>query len=188
MSSSDLVQRLSQKDPTALEEFYKQYRAPVYALARRIVVDEWDAEEVLQDVVWTVFRKADTFRGDAEFQRWVYRVTRNASLMLLRKRKRIPTPVEDSDMEAFINATNHYDDVHHPEQAFVHQQAVNRMNHELDRLDPVNQTLFNAMDIHGRSKEEVSLELGLSVSAVKARLHRIRKTLRQSVDNVLVPA
>lgn len=188
MSNPELVQRLVDKDPTALDDFYRQYRSSIYALARRIVVDEWDAEEVLQDVVWTVYRKANTFRGEAEFQRWVYRVTRNASLMLLRKRKRIPTPCEDSDMETFINATSHYDDINHPEQAIIHNRAVSRMNGELDSLDPVNQALFHAMDVNGRSKEEVADELGLSVSAVKARLHRIRKALRQSVDNVLVAA
>lgn len=177
-----LVERLVDKDATALPEFYSIYRTRILATARQMVHDEWDAEEVLQDVCWTVFRKAHQFRGEGEFWTWVHRVTQNAARMLLRKRRRIPTPVEDSDVESMLHSAAETESAARPEDVANQHFAMERMNAELQRLDPVNQRLFHAMEVDGVSKEAIADELGLSVSAVKARLHRVRRALRFAAD------
>jgi RNA polymerase sigma-70 factor (ECF subfamily) len=186
-NNNDLVAGLVAKNPAALEAFYHQYRSPILAVARRMVHDEWDAEEVLQDVIWTVHRKAHTFRGDTDLWRWVYRVTQNAARMLLRKRKRVPIPCDDQDMEAMINTSMENQPTLHPERITLQRLALERMDKELRSFDPVNQQLFRAMEMRGEAKEEVARDLGLSIPAVKARLHRIRKALRSSAED-LVPA
>lgn len=188
MSDQELVALLVAKDPAALDTFYGQYRAPILSVARRMVHDEWDAEEVLQDVVWTVFRKADTFRGDTDFWRWVYRVTQNAARMQLRKKKRVPIPCDEKDMEVILNHNAEQQPSLQPERTTLQRLALERIQGELDSLDEVNRELFTSMEVHGSSKEHVAQELGLSVPAVKARLHRIRKALRASVEGMLPAA
>lgn len=173
-----LVARLAQNDPSAMDEFYAAYRPTVFALARRLVGNDWDAEEVVQDVMWTIYRKADSFRGDSHFVRWIHRVTHNASLMLLRKRRRVPTPIE--------NPSERLEQAGHPprptpDDLVIFQRIVRRLSDTLAGLDPVNQEVFARMDMEGRSKEEVAEALGLSVSALKSRLHRTRATLRDSL-------
>lgn len=178
MSSPNLVTRLAEKDPTALDEFYKTYRHRILAVARRIVSDEWDAEEVMQDVLWSVFRKAESFRGDAGFWSWVYRVTQNAAKMHLRKQHRVPTPVADADLNALPSNS-----AFQPEEMASQHFAMERMNQELRRLDPVNQELYWSLEVVGTPKEIVADRLGLSVSAVKSRLHRIRRSLREAFES-----
>ncbi len=185
MEEKELLQRIIQKDPLALEAFYVQYRSSILSVARRMVHDEWDAEEVLQDVVWTVHRKAHTFRGDTNFWPWVYRVTQNAARMQLRKTRRVPIPCEAQDIESMINASNHSPSNPHPENTAVHRETLQQMQLELNNFDEINQDLFRSMEFNGDAKEDVAARLGLSVPAVKARLHRIRKALRGSVQERL---
>ena len=182
VNSSELAAGLAQRDIMALETFHSVYKERILAVARRMVRDEWDAEEVFQDVLWTVYRKADSFRGDSDLWPWVRRVTHNASLMLLRKRRRAPMPIEDSDIEAIIGSEPTADIGTRTEEVAKGKQAAERMGDELDRQDPTNRHLFVRMEVDGASKEEVSEELGLSISAVKARLHRVRKALRDAAD------
>lgn len=188
VSERVILARLRAQDPTVLAVFYRQYKAPVLSIARRMVSDEWDAEEVLQDVVWTVSRKIHTFRGDTDFKHWLYRVTQNAARMLLRKKKRAPIPCEDGDMEVLLNNSMDHQRVIHPEQLVIQRRAVEKMEKEVEQFDPINRALFSSMEVDGVSKEVVAERLGLSVPAVKARLHRIRKALRSSVEELLPAA
>src|SRR6516225_10588181 len=77
-------------DQTALtpERVFRDYAPRVYNLARRMLGNEADAEDVTQDVLLQVIRKLDTFRGEASFTTWLYRVTVNAALLHRRKHAR----------------------------------------------------------------------------------------------------
>lgn len=182
-SQADLVRRLAERDATAVAEFYGRYRARVLATALQVVGNEWDAEEVLQDVCWTVFRKAHTFRAEGDFWPWVRRVTQNAARMLLRKRKRVPTPIEDSEVESFLNASTEICAPSRPEELAAQNVTLGRLTAALEGLDPTNQELFMSMEVDGVPKELVAEQLDLSVSAVKARLHRIRRALRGALES-----
>ena len=76
--NNGLVARLVAQESGALEDFEREYHDSTYGLARRITGNERDAEEIAQNVLWTVYRKADSYRGDSHFQRWVNRITQNA--------------------------------------------------------------------------------------------------------------
>ena len=91
-------------------------------------------------------------------------------------------PIEDSDIEAIIGSEPTADIGTRTEEVANGKQAAERMGDELNRQDPTNRHLFVRMEVDGASKEEVSEELGLSISAVKARLHRVRKALRDAAD------
>lgn len=184
-----LVERLVAKDPAAVSEFYALYRRRILAVALRVVDDSWDAEEVLQDVVWIAVRKAEGFRGEAEFSSWLYRVTQNCAKMLLRKRRRLPTPYSTEDLEAPL-AAHHAQSAHlQPEHSAAERMDAERIGAHIDRLDPINREVFLMAALAGEPAETVSAHLGLSILAVKARLHRARQTLRQAIESgVLLPA
>lgn len=184
METQELIELIAARDEEALVLFHRQYRQLILAIARRIVGDEWDAEEVLQDVVWTVWRKAHTLREDTNLKAWVSRVSRNAALMLLRKRKRVPTPIDSTIVESAFAAELHLGATPAPDDTVMSRVALERLQKHLDALDPINRALFFAMDVEGADRDEVAEELGLTISALKSRLHRVRRTVH-GVENLV---
>ncbi|MFT5993654.1 MAG: RNA polymerase sigma-70 factor (ECF subfamily) [Bradymonadia bacterium] len=178
MDKQQLLDGLQCKDILALDVFYERYKGHILAIARRIVTDEWDAEEVLQDVVWITYRKAEFLRENTNLKAWVSQVTRNAALMLLRKRKRVPMPIDAQVVEAANFGDLNSDAKVRPDAVTASRQALVQVERCLDDLDPLNRELFLAMDVEGRSKEEVAETLGLTTAAVKSRLHRARQAVR----------
>jgi RNA polymerase sigma factor (sigma-70 family) len=84
---AELVERLRRKEPGAPEALVETYGDRVYRLAIRITGNEQDAEEVVQDALWTAARKIDTFKGESAFGSWIYRITANAAYQKLRSRQ-----------------------------------------------------------------------------------------------------
>ena len=85
LPEGELVERLRRRERDAAEALVTEYGDRVYRLALRITGNPSDAEEVVQDAFWTVTRKIDTFRGDAAFGSWLYRITANAAYQKLRR-------------------------------------------------------------------------------------------------------
>lgn len=185
MDKQALLDGLANQELHALDVFYERYKSHILAIARRIVSDEWDAEEVLQDVVWITYRKAGGLREDTNLRAWVSQVTRNAALMLLRKRRRIPTPIDATIVEAAAFSDVSEDRFLRPDAIAMSRRTLALVDEKLDSLDPVNKALFVAMDVDGQTKEEVATELGLSTAAVKSRLHRVRQSVREVADEMI---
>ncbi len=175
MTEQAIMNGLVSGDPQAIRYFYQQFRPRILAVALRLVQNEWDAEDVLQDVVWTVVRKADTFRGDSMFSSWLFRVTQNSAKMLLRKRKRAPLLMTDEALEFAMgdDAAPRIDDV------LDQRAAVDRVSSAVEQLDPLNRAILMQATIDGASTDEMAASTGLSTLAVKARLHRTRHALRE---------
>ena len=186
MNEDIMVARLREQDPQAIREFYEIYGPRVRRVARKFVSTDWDSEEIVQDVMWTVYRKIDSFQGTTHLWNWVYRITQNASRMHLRSARRQPIPIEDSTVEAML----HQDEPSsallrspRPDHVVEHKRAVERLNRRLNKINPVNRELFRQVDLRGHSISETAASTGMTVSAVKARLHRVRSALRQAVVN-----
>src|SRR5215475_4346683 len=84
----ELLTALREHEPTAAEALITAYGDRAYRLAVRITGTKQDAEEVVQDAFWSVARKIDTFRGDAAFETWVYRIISNAAYEKMRRHPR----------------------------------------------------------------------------------------------------
>jgi len=92
-----LCKRCQRGDVHALEELYKRHKDKVYALALRLTNNVQDAEDIVQDVFIQVYRKIGSFRGDAAFTSWLYRIATNISLSALRRRKRLPDELDGQE-------------------------------------------------------------------------------------------
>lgn len=180
MEEQKLIEGLEENDPKALRELYRQYGERIYAVVRSNVKDEWDAEEVTQDVVWKVYNKIDSFRGDSALWTWMYRIAVNEARMKTRKYDRQPVPIEDDDLKAIIHAEE-TGTADAPADRVALIEVLNEVEKYLEESKQANTTVFLDLELEGRTKEEVAEQLDLSVSAVKARLHRMRVGLRERI-------
>src|SRR5215468_6848906 len=89
-TDAELVARAQAKDFAAFEELLDRYEDKVFRLAYRFVRNETEAQEILQDTFLSIWRKLHTFKGDAQFSSWLYRVAANSALMRLRAQRRHP--------------------------------------------------------------------------------------------------
>jgi RNA polymerase sigma-70 factor (ECF subfamily) len=177
------VDGLKAGDERALETIFNLYAARLYNVAHKILGDVADAEEVIQDVFWTGFHKAKTFQGSAQFSTWLYRLTVNAALGRLRRTKRNREVPYDEYLPKF------QDDGHHLvrpvidwsdtlDEKYAQREIQHLLAGALDALKPLDKSIVVLSDLEGMSDKEISATLGLTVSAVKTRLHRARLFLR----------
>ena len=188
-----LVQRVQAGNTEAFETLFKRYNVRVYQQAMHLLGNEAEAEEIMQEVFLTLYEKAHTFRAEAAFSTWLYRLTVNAALSRLRRRMRRPEVSMEEHLPQF------HDDGHHLVRPVVDwsqnlerdvaQQEVRRLLREaIEQLRPIDKAVVVLSDLEELSNREVGDVLGLSVSAVKSRLHRARLLLRGKLTVTLVPS
>jgi RNA polymerase sigma-70 factor (ECF subfamily) len=178
-----LVEQLRRDDGGAAEALVDTYGSRVYRLAVRVTGNASDAQEVVQDALWTVVRKIDTFRGDSAFGSWLYRIVANAAYQKVRSRRRHPEVSLDDVPPAFHEDGEHVapiDDWSPKVNDPCHQTEVRRaLTAALDALPADARTAVVLRDVEGLSMAEVAAALGLTISNAKTRVHRARLFLRQ---------
>ncbi|MFB6352101.1 MAG: RNA polymerase sigma factor [Bradymonadaceae bacterium] len=185
MKESELIEGLEDGDSEAVEELYRQYYDRVYAVVRKNVDNDWDAEEGAQDAMWKVVTKIDTFRRDSALWSWMYRIAVNEARMKTRSNKRQPTPVESQTLATMIEDRDDRSGRKPDETAQFHD-LLEQLDDYLDDSKATNEKVFVDLELEGASKRDVAEQLDLSESAVKARLHRMRVGLRERLrDNYL---
>jgi len=188
-----LVERLRANDAAALETLMERHGARVYRVAFGITRSRSEAEEVVQDVFLTLFRKIDMFEGRAALGTWLYRVATNAAL-IKRRGKRVelemslegclPTFRDDGHREG-DRAMLVADWSGTPESELLSGEAREMLEQALDRLPEHYRALLVLRDVEELSNEEVADILGESVGSVKSRLHRARMALRETLTRRL---
>ena len=178
-----LVQRLLTGDVEAFDVLFKHYHAKVYGQAIRLLGNDAEAEEVLQEVFLSVYEHAHTFRGEAAFSTWLYRLTANAALTRLRRRQRHPETSLDDYMPAFQEDGHHrvrpvVDWSQNLENQLAEAEARHLLRQAIDDLPALDKAVVVFSEFDELSNQEIGDILGLSVSAVKSRLHRARLYLR----------
>ncbi len=174
----DLVTRLQANDPRAYEALIEQYADRLYRVAYRVLGDPDDAEDAVQETFLAVYRNIHTFRGEAKFSSWLYRIAYNQAVALLRRRQRAQQVYLD-DMETDDDLPLPDTVTPLPEEA-LREEEIQRCLHDLlMELSPKLRAAFVLHEIEGLPIREVAEILGLKESAVKMRLHRARLALQQ---------
>lgn len=179
-----LIRRLQAGDEQAFEAVFNKYSPKLYNVAQRILGEPADAAEVIQEVFLTVFRKAESFQGNSQFSTWLYRLTVNEALGRIRKSKNRSKEV---GYEEYL--PKFADDGHHTvrpvvdwsdtvEEQYAGQELRQLLAAALNQLKPVDKSVVVLSDVEGMADREIAEILGLTVSAVKTRLHRARLFLR----------
>ncbi|MGO9406440.1 MAG: RNA polymerase sigma factor [Acidimicrobiales bacterium] len=163
-------------DRVAFEHLVRATSADCYALALRLVGNEHDARDVLQDAYLRAFRSLRKFRGDSAFGTWLHRITVNCSATLVAKRRRSWHVELDDDLEVFeLRAESD------PETAAGTADDHQRLVEALTELPAQMRMVVVLRDVYDLPHEEIARELGISQTAAKVRLHRARRRLREQL-------
>lgn len=178
-----LRRQLEAQAPEAVQALVELYGPKTYRLALRITGNPEDAQEVSQDVLWTVVRKIGTFRGESALGSWIYRITANAAYQKLRARRGKDEVSWEALLPSF-DAGGHLVDTGSDWTASVEDPALaaearRRLMEAVDALPADYRTAFVLHDMEGFANPEIAELLGISLPAVKSRIHRSRLFLRQ---------
>jgi len=184
-----LVEGLRREDGDAVERLVERYADRVYRLAVRITGSNEDAEEVAQDALWTAARKIHTFKGDSAFGSWLYRITANAAYMKLRSRRARAREIALDDVLPAVEDGLHFepmDDWSPRVDEHALQGELRRViEAAIDELPPDYRTALVLHDVEGMSNPDIAEALGVSLPAVKSRVHRSRLLVRKRLSEYL---
>ncbi len=175
----------AQTEDLTPEKVFREHAPRVYNLARRMLGNDADAEDVTQDVLMQVVRKLDTFRGEANFPTWLHRVTVNMALAHRGKRaKREEREIHDP-LQHFQDNGHHGKKVHNwdiePDKQAINRETQELLENAIADMPEIYRDVYVLADVEGLPNAEVGELLGLSVPAVKSRLHRGRLLLRNAL-------
>jgi RNA polymerase sigma-70 factor (ECF subfamily) len=174
--------------PLTADRVFREYAPRVYNLARRMLNNDADAEDVTQDVLLQVVRKLDTFRGESAFPTWLHRVTVNAALAHRRKRasrqalqtgEPLDAVLEDGHGHPHPNSARPWSVS--PDQPVLDAETHEVIERAIGELPETYRDVYVLADVEGLPNAEIAEMLDLSVPAVKSRLHRARLMMRDAL-------
>ncbi|MDB5568476.1 MAG: polymerase sigma factor [Tardiphaga sp.] len=185
----ELVQRALARDGNAFRTIMQRYNRRLYRIARSILRNDSEAEDVVQEAYMHAFTRLDSFRGDSSLPTWLARITINEALGRLRTQR---STVDIVTFEARMTAaeiiqfplTSKSDD---PERTMAQRQILQLVEQATDNLPEVYRIVFITRVIEGMSVEDTAEILGIRPETVKTRLHRARRLLREQLDNQIGP-
>ncbi len=186
LSDEQLHRDLLAQTDGAAEALVRRFGARIYRLALRITGSPEDAQEVTQDSLLRVVRKIAMFKGESALGSWIYRITANAAYEKLRGRR----GKDEVSWEALLpkfDGDGHLLDpgrdwTESTEDPAIQAEARRRLKEAVDSLPADYRTAFVLHDMEGLSNPEIAETLGISLPAVKSRVHRSRLFLRQRLQ------
>ena len=183
-SEEETIRLAQQGNAAAFEQLYRRYSGRVFAVCLRIVNNDSEAEDLTQEVFLQLFRKIHTFRGEAKFSTWLYRLSTNLVLMRLRK-KRHPEVSLDAAIESEQEDSRPAIELGAPDPQLT--GAVDRMNlnKAIDQLPDGYREMFILHDVEGYEHHEIARILGCSAGNSKSQLYKARVRLRDLLQDAL---
>ena len=184
-----LLARLQAGEESALRDLAEAYGSKIYQLAFRYLRNKEDAEEVMQDVLYKVYRKVGAFRGDAALSSWIYRITFNAAMSRLRTAKYQRTQNDELSMtvaEGDDSAPARHEVADWSDMAderVFRSQLRRKVFSAILALPAIYRAPVMLRDIQGMSTEEASEILRVKDQTLKSRLHRGRLILRKQLSD-----
>ena len=175
-----LIADLREGDETALAPLVEKYKRMVYRLAMQITKNHADADDVMQETFIKVYRSIRTFRKDAAFETWLYRITVNEALNFVKRRERQRVSTLETASESEYEAVTRYhaqvaNDPHaHAEKAELRHHVTKAVN----SLSLKHRTVVILHEFEGLTHAEIAAILNCSEGTVRSRLHYARKKLR----------
>jgi RNA polymerase sigma-70 factor (ECF subfamily) len=183
-TDSDLLAAARQGDAAALEALLVRYQPHLYRFGLRMCGNENDAGDVAQESLISMARSLRDFRGDASVSTWLYTIARRFCIKKRRRSKFAPAREESLDAPGIDAAHRLTDPAPSPEQTATNRELQRALTLAIDGLEPAQREVLVLRDIEGLSAPEVARVLGVSVDAVKSRLHRARVAVRQALAPV----
>jgi RNA polymerase sigma-70 factor, ECF subfamily len=189
IADAELVQRAIGRDEAAIRSIMQANNRRLYRLARGILRNDSEAEDVVQETYVRALTHLADFRGDSSLATWLARIAMNEALGRLRRQR----PGVDLDslppgtLEAQIIQFPHSATSEDPEKTMAQREIQRVVEHAIDELPDLFRIVFITRVIEGMNVEETAEILGLKPETVKTRLHRARTMLRENVEKKIGP-
>ncbi len=180
----ELLDAVRTGDRGALERLLTRHQGAIYRFGAKMCRDEEDAKDVLQETMFAAARTMPEFRGTSALSTWLYAIARSFCIKKRRTGKFAPERIESLDAHAEQGAEI-ADARRNPEEDAARRQLQSALDGAIAELDPMYREVLVLRDVEGLPAAEVAEVLGLSVEAVKSRLHRARNAVRAHVAPLL---
>ena len=181
-----LLAALRGGDDRAYERLVNEHGGRMLAVARRMLRNDEEARDALQEAFLLAFRGLPRFAGQSRLGTWLHRIVVNASLMKLRSRRAHPEESIEPLLPTFLDdghsAVSYGDWPESADLLLERSEIRERVRSSIDRLPDTYRTVLLLRDIEELDTPEVAEALGISPNAVKIRLHRARQALRELLD------
>jgi RNA polymerase sigma-70 factor (ECF subfamily) len=185
-TDQDLLQAVRGGDRRALERLLARHQAQIYRFGAKMCRDEEDAKDVLQETMIAAARTIPEFRGTSAVSTWLYAIARSFCIKKRRTSKFAPERIDSLEAHA-EQAAEIADSRRTPEEDVAGRQLQAALDSAIGSLDPMYREVLTLRDVEGLSAAEVAEVMGLSVEAVKSRLHRARTAIRERIAPLLGP-
>jgi RNA polymerase sigma-70 factor (ECF subfamily) len=186
LSDATLLERARTGDRGALEDLLARHQRRVYRFGLKMCRDPEDAKDVLQETLLAVARSVKDFRGASSVSTWLYTIARSFCIKKRRRSKFAPEQEESLDArEPGLEARQIVDPGRGPEDELAGRQIEAALEQAIAGLEPMYREVLVLRDVEGLTAPEVGEVMGLTVEAVKSRLHRARVAIRASVAPLL---
>jgi RNA polymerase sigma-70 factor, ECF subfamily len=179
-----LIEALRSGDERAYEQLLGRFQQPVYTLAVRLLNNQAEAYDVVQEVFLKVFRNIEHFRGESTLKTWIYRITVNEAHNARRWFSRHRSREIDLDLETEDNrnwSETIADNGRSPFEVTLDREQAGLIENALSRINPVFREAVVLRDITDLSYDEIAMVLGVSLGTVKSRILRGREALREQL-------
>lgn len=173
MLEKELVERSKKGDEEAFAELMHTYEGKIYQQCLGIIKDEELAKDVTQETFVHAYQHLSTFRMESQFYTWIYRIAKNLSLNLLRKRKHREQELKE---ELFVIPVS-------PEAEPIKEEIKVRMFKALKELPEKQRIVIELFDIQNLSIKEIATQLKIPSGTVRSRLFYARKKMREIIDS-----
>jgi RNA polymerase sigma-70 factor (ECF subfamily) len=186
---AELVQRARNRDEAAVRAIMQSNNRRLYRIARGILRNDSEAEDVVQETYVRAFTHLQDFRGDSSLATWLARIAMNEALGRLRRQRpgvewtSLPPGTLEAQVIQFPLSAISED----PEKSMAQREIQHVVEHAIDELPDAFRIVFITRVIEGMNVEETAEILGLKPATVKTRLHRARTMLRDNVEKKIGP-
>ena len=187
ISDDDVVSRVRAGETGLYEMLMRRYNQRLFRVIRSVVMNDDEAEDVLQEAWVRAYEHLDQFAGRASFSTWVTRIAFHEALARTRKNRRW-TPLENPEGEIMAEAERRQTTAETPEMQAERSQLGRMLQAAVDGLPETYRSVFVLREVEQLSTTETAECLELSEEAVKTRLHRSRALLRRDLESRLGPA
>lgn len=178
MEESKLIRRASEGDAASFNSLMQMHERRMYAVAVRMCGNPEDAQDCLQEAMLRIYRSIAGFKAQSSFSTWVYRITMNACLDELRKRKNRPSTSLDGLVDEGWSPP---DNAESPEKYAVRSEVRNSLHRLIGELPEDMRAAIVLRDIQGYSYDEIARMLDANVGTIKSRISRGRERLREKI-------
>ena len=175
-----LIAELREGDETALAVLVEKYQHIVYRLAMQITQNHADADDVMQETFIKAYRSIHTFRQDATFETWLYRIAVNEALNFVKRRDRRREYAFDASAETAMDAVERHraEEASDPHVQAEKAELRQRVTEAVNSLSLKHRTVVHLHEFEGLTHAETAAILNCSEGTVRSRLHYARKKLR----------